>query len=479
MTDPLRACLAALERGEKPDEQALAALVVEPASAVQAALGEALREPELASSISRWAKPLLVSAQPAFGIHALAKLAQRRRDLGRPIDLGATPLVPALLGASRFLARQLLRDPQQLDEIRGALPSAPDPSDEIPSWEALRRAKYLGLLRITARDLAGRSFREGLRELSDLADRSLRAALALAASETACEPPALFALGKLGGRELNYSSDVDLLFLYENSNGASASERHDGVARLVRHLKRELEVPSSEGFAYRVDLELRPEGRSGVLANPVDAALDYYESFGAEWERQMLIRLRQVAGPEAVGGEFARGIQPFVYRRAIGPGVLTQVRQMKERIENERSSAGRDLKFHLKEGPGGIRDVEFLVQALQLFYGGRMPELRTGNVLDALERLAREQLLPEASAQELAECYVWLRRAEHALQLEDERQTQQFPRKPDAQRALARRLQDLDPSAEAARNRMLDTWTRVKSSVRAHFEGLVLREEGD
>jgi glutamate-ammonia-ligase adenylyltransferase len=478
MSDALQASLASLERGELPEEAALGPCVVEPVSAVRTALAEALAFPELARDVGAWAPALLLSAQPAFGIHSLAGLAQRCRETHRTLALTDAPLTPAILGASRFLARQLLREPAQLESLAGAMPAAPDVLDPaaVRDWNPLRRAKYAGLLRIAARDIAGRPFRDGLRELSELADQTLRAGLALAATETACEPPALFALGKLGGRELNFSSDVDLLFLYETPNGAGASERHEAVARLVRHLKRALEDPTSEGFAYRVDLDLRPEGRAGVLANPVDAALDYYESFGAEWERQMLIRLRHVAGPADTAARFERGIRPFVYRRSIEPGVLAQVRQMKERIESERRDAGKDLEYNLKEGPGGIRDVEFLVQALLLFHGGRNPVLRTGNVLEALELLARERLLPDAPATELAECYVWLRRAEHALQLEDERQTQQFPRKPDAQRALARRLQDRDASAEKARNRMLDDWTRVRSSVRAHFEGLVLRE---
>lgn len=480
MPDSLRASLHALERGELPDSPRLGEVVPEAVEATRGALAEALALPELARRIDAWAPALLLSAQPAFGASALAALARSCRDAGAPLDLARVPTLPALLGASRFLARQLLREPARLDWIRGALPPAPGSesldAESVPDWDAIRTAKYRGLLRIAARDLAGRPFREGLRELSDLADRALSAGLALAAHETQTIAPSLLALGKLGGRELNFSSDVDLLFVYDVQDGAHAGEQHESVARLVQHLKRALEQPCSEGFGYRVDLDLRPEGRSGVVANPVDAALHYYESFGAEWERQMLIRLRPVAGPREPALRFQRELQPFVYRRAIDPSILSRVRHMKERIESERSSAGRDLEYNLKEGPGGIRDVEFLVQALQLFHGGRQPELRSGNVLDTLEALARLALLPEASAEELARCYLWLRRAEHALQLEDERQTQLLPRSPAAQRALARRLLDLDPDAEAARSRMLDHWTRVRSVVRAHFEELVLQE---
>ncbi len=480
MRDALRACLHSLEQGRLPELEALDPIAAEPALATRAALAEALAFPELAHRSADWAPALLLSALPAFGTHSLAALAALCAERGARLDLSQAPTLPALLGASHFAARQLLLDPGRLDWLKAALPPAPDAdplATPLPSsWEELRSEKYRGLLRIAARDLAGRPFRDGLRELSDLADRSLCAALALAAQETRAPTPSLLALGKLGGRELNFSSDVDLLFVYSVPPDASAAAHHEQVALLVQRLKSALEEPTGQGFGYRVDLDLRPEGRSGVVANPVDAALAYYESFGAEWERQMLIRLRPVAGPPEPAQRFQREIQPFVYRRSIDPSILTRVRQMKERIESERSSDGRDVDSNLKEGRGGIRDVEFLVQALQLFHGGRHPALRTGNVLDALEALARLSLLSEQAAAELAHCYLWLRRAEHALQLDDERQTQSFPQRRQAQCALARRLLDADPDREAARVRLLDSWTRVRSAVRRHFDELVLEE---
>ena len=189
----------------------------------------------------------------------------------------------------------------------------------------------------------------------------------------------------------------------------------------------------------------------------------------------MLIRLRDVAGPAAACEAFATGVTPFVYRRLIDPGVMDSVRAMKERIESERREAGRDLEADLKEGPGGIRDVEFLVQSLQLFYGGKEPELRTGNVLEALARLGRHALLPEATVAALSAAYVWLRRVEHSLQMVEEQQTARFPSERVAQIALARRMGYADPAAEVAHARLLDDWTSVRSEVRTHFEALVLR----
>jgi glutamate-ammonia-ligase adenylyltransferase len=213
-----------------------------------------------------------------------------------------------------------------------------------------------------------------------------------------------------------------------------------------------------------------------VLANSVEAALSYYESFGAEWERQMLLRLRALAGPGEPARDFARGILPFVYRRSIDPRVLEDVRAMKARIEGERRRAGHDVEVELKEGPGGIRDVEFLVQSLQLFFGGREPALRTGNVLDALAGLGQRELLPPATAAALAEAYLWLRRAEHALQLAEEQQTARFPQERRAQLALARRMGYADAEGERARARLLDDWSSARSEVRHHFEALVLSE---
>ncbi|MGH2901716.1 MAG: bifunctional [glutamate--ammonia ligase]-adenylyl-L-tyrosine phosphorylase/[glutamate--ammonia-ligase] adenylyltransferase, partial [Solirubrobacteraceae bacterium] len=342
-----------------------------------------------------------------------------RETRGRALDLGKHPALPRLLGSSDFLARLLLRHPHWSEELAGDPPDALDDGAIEADWTAIRIAKYKGLLRVAARDVAGRPFEQSLGELSRLADRCLAAALAAAELETDIAPPALFALGKLGGAELNFSSDVDLLFLYESSSDAPDLERHAAVARLVQTFKKHLEVPSEDGFGYRVDLELRPEGRAGVLVNPVDAALSYYETFGADWERQMLIRLRHVCGPRVPAEAFERGIRPFVWRRSVGPEAIRGVRAMKQRIENERLEAGRDLEADLKEGPGGIRDVEFLVQAFQLFFGGRQASLRTGNVLEGLEALCRLGLLARPITDALRHAYLWLRRAEHCVQMVD------------------------------------------------------------
>jgi glutamate-ammonia-ligase adenylyltransferase len=469
----LRGFLEAFERGVCDPAQLARLGEGEPALAA-AALLAAGSDPDLASERGRWLPELLRTARPGFGARALHELATARRNEGLPpLDLLRMPWLPRLLGSSNFLARLLLRVPRLAEEVAGDPPPAPM---QFPAadWSAIREAKYLGLLRIATRDLAGRPFVESLRELSDLADRCLAAGVVCAGELTGVEAPSLLALGKLGGRELNFSSDVDLLFLYDAPAGPEDEIRNTAVARFVRVLKSGLERAEVDGFSYRVDLDLRPEGAQGPLANSVDAALGYYESFGHEWERQMLIRLRHVAGPAGPADAFARNVMPFVYRKLIDPRAPHAVRAMKLRIEEERRRAGRDLEVDLKEGPGGIRDVEFLVQALQLFHGGHHPAIRTGNVLDALATLARENLLPENASEELTTAYTWLRRAEHALQMVEERQTQRFPREPDAQLALARRMAYDEPDAGRARGRLLDEWTAVRLAVRRHFDALVL-----
>jgi glutamate-ammonia-ligase adenylyltransferase len=449
----------------------------------RAAFARALARPELAAAAPHWLADARRSPRPGFAAQCLVDLAEREAAAGLRLDLARAPALARLLGSSTFLARALLARRDLVSELAPERGSAapPPPAESVSSAdpERIREAKYRGLLRIVARDLCGRPFRESLAELSRLADACLAAALAWASRETGVAPPALLALGKLGGRELNLSSDVDLLFVYDAPRDVHADfERNRAVSELARALRAGLEGRGALGFAYRVDLDLRPEGATGALANSVDAALSYYESFGHEWERQALIRLRHVAGPVAPARALERGLEPFVWRRAISEDALRAVRAMKHRIERERRDAGRDLEADLKEGPGGIRDVEFVAQALQLFVGGREPRVRTGNVLDALEALAAARALPQETAAELADAYLWLRRAEHALQLDEERQTHAFPREARAQRALARRMGYLDDDAEVARARLLDDATAVRTSVRARFEEL-LPGDGD
>jgi glutamate-ammonia-ligase adenylyltransferase len=428
----------------------------------------------LAATVELWSPALLYSARPGQGAEHLLRVTNARREAGGEIDPQWVAVLALVLGSSDFLARQLTLHPERLDEL-GRL-SEP-PAAPAPKWEAIREAKYRGLLKIAASDLLGHPFQASLRTLSDLADFSLLAALDCTARETGKPAPTLFALGKLGSRELNFSSDVDLIFLYDSPAGEDNLDQNQTAAYFIRHFKKEMELPTHDGFIYRVDLDLRPEGGTGALANSLDAALDYYETFGAEWERQMLIRLRAVGPPTQLTQAFHKGIEPFTYRRNIDPSVFHAVRDMKRRIEEERRAARRDLEVDLKEGPGGIRDIEFFVQAFQLFWGGRIPEVRNGNTLEGLALLSRHELLPDDTASALVDDYLWLRRAEHALQLVEERQTAKFPRDPISQLGLARRMGYSEASGEKARNHLLEDWSLTRTRVRSHFEALMVSND--
>ena len=472
---PLAADFAESLRGKEPRIEALQTVGDPDPSAAATAFLLALDEPSLAPHAEVWIPALLRSARPGRGAERLLSVARALREAGGMLDPRRTPTLPLVLGSSDFLARLLVRHPDWVDELEAPL-SEPSRIEPItPDWDAIREAKYRGLLRIAAGDLSNRPFRDSLRALSNLADACLISAMQCTARELCTsDPPMLFALGKLGGDELNFSSDVDLLFLYDASADGDNLERNQSAANFIRHLKKQMELPTEKGFLYRVDLDLRPEGVAGALANSVTAALDYYETFGVEWERQMLIRLRALTGPSVLANAFCEGIRPFVYRRSIDPAVLGAVRDMKHRIEAERREAHRDLEVDLKEGPGGIRDVEFFVQAFQLFLGGRTPEIRTGNTLDGLEALRRLEMIPEAAAAEQSTAYLWLRRAEHAQQLVEEQQTSKFPRDPSAQLGLARRMGYHEASGNDARARLNDDWNRYRAQVRAQFDALVL-----
>lgn len=464
-----------LRRGE-PDLDRLG-LVGDPEPvAAAAAFVAAAQDPDLQRWLERWVPALLHSARPGAGAQRLRRLAQICRNKGIHFAPETFPALASVLGSSEFLARWLLLHPERVKSLAGDPPPPPADQPLEADWDRIRDAKHEGLLRTAARDLCGRPFRESLRELSDLADRCLTAGLACAAAETGLASPALLTLGKLGGQELNFSSDVDLLFVYEPPSDSDPLAYNAEVGRLIRQFKKEMEARTPEGFGYRVDLDLRPEGPAGVLANSVDAALEYYETFGAEWERQMLIRLRPLPG-DPVGSGFADQIQPFVYRRAIDPDVIHEIRDMKSRIEEQRRRTGKNLDYELKDGAGGIRDVEFLVQSIQLFAGGDEPSIRTGNVLAALEAIADRNLLPVPVVESLERSYLWLRRAEHALQMAEEQQTARFPADRAAQLGLARRMGYADPTADAAWNRLMEDWTEARTEVRGHFEALVLRAE--
>src|SRR6266581_1206203 len=258
---------------------------------------------------------------------------------------------------------------------------------------------------------------------------------------------AILALGKLGGGELNYSSDVDLLFLYNEEGQLSPRfSYHEFFNRLGKKILEAFSAPHPEGSLFRVDLRLRPEGSAGPLARSLESMENYYAGFGETWERLALIKARGVGGSRELAYEFLRQHQPFIYPKSATPDLLEEIANIKRRIE--RDVVGPDkLQRDVKLGIGGIREIEFIVQALQLIHGAQHPFLQEPSMLKALRALRQLDLLPREEVLALDNAYRFFRRVEHRLQIEAEQQVHTVPEDPEALRRLAHSLRFL--SAEA------------------------------
>jgi glutamate-ammonia-ligase adenylyltransferase len=415
---------------------------------------------------------------------------------------GAARLLAALGGASQFLADTLRRHPTLfawLLEPRAMRPWLPEElaadlarslallSTREARLNALRRFKYRHLLRIGARDLLGDAdLTVTTEELSRLADACLAAARADAerAARERYGPPrgddgletgmAIVAMGKLGGEELNYSSDLDLMFVYGvdgDTAGGPGGTLSNGAwfERVCRDIVAMLESVTDEGYAFRVDLRLRPEGRMGPVVLSIDGYRTYYATRAELWERQALLKARVVAGDARVGDRFAALAREVVYRPGVDERIIGAVRAMKAQIDTALRAKG-DERENVKLGRGGIREIEFLVQALQLLYGGDDPWLRERNTLKAIFRLTERGYLPPALGRTLSHAYVHLRTVEHRLQIVHEFQTHTLPRGRRELGRLARRVGAEGPAARAA-GAFLGRHRRITAEVHRAFRG--------
>ena len=407
---------------------------------------------------------------------AAQRLAERFAGLGRAeARLAARPEVAALLdalgGNSPFLADLAVREAASL---RALVASGPDsvvaaamaelaaiaPStrrDRIAA--AMRRAKRIVALATAIADIGGIWPLERVTAaLSDLAEATLSLAMAhlLRAAHDAGElrlpdpsDPArgsgftALGMGKLGARELNYSSDVDLVLLYDPAAAiyTEASEGHamgGFTSRIARALVSLMEARDADGYVFRTDLRLRPDPSVTPPAVALPAAITYYESMGQNWERAAMIKARPVAGDLALGATFLEAIRPFVWRRGLDFAAVADIHAMKRRIDQHKGGALADAAdplasiagHNVKLGEGGIREIEFLAQTLQLVWGGRDPGLRVPTTLGALSMLARAGHVPRNAARELAAAYRFLRRVEHRLQMTADRQVHELPQRP-------------------------------------------------
>ncbi|HEX6605200.1 MAG TPA: bifunctional [glutamate--ammonia ligase]-adenylyl-L-tyrosine phosphorylase/[glutamate--ammonia-ligase] adenylyltransferase [Sphingomicrobium sp.] len=365
-----------------------------------------------------------------------------------------------------MLVRPDLRDCFLEAGAAAAAAAAREPGDEAIE-DRLRRERRGVALAVALGDLAGElSFEQATGLLSDFADRAIddtvHAALAERVPGAPAEGFSVIALGKLGSRELNYSSDVDLMLLFDPA-ALPRRERDDPADAAVRVGRRVIELlqkRTAEGYVQRVDLRLRPSPEVTPIALPVNAAISHYESSAVPWERAAFIRARACAGDLALGRRFLEAIDPFVWRRSLDFGVVDEVRQISARIRDHFTrGASFGPGFDLKRGRGGIREVEFFVQIEQMIHGGRDPSLRAPATLDAIEALVDAGRLDSAAAQDLASAYRLLRTVEHRVQMVDDAQTHLLPAEPAALDNVAQLhglaggaelLRLLEPSVERA-----------------------------
>src|SRR5437667_86634 len=342
---------------------------------------------------------------------------------------------------------EICRQSRDQIEMANELYRAANSDVAVNNFQILRRWKNKEMTRIALRELANAAaLEETTAELSQLAEICVREVLAHWNSkfrESFGSPAADFAilaLGKLGGHELNHSSDVDLIFLYSEEGELSPRlSYHQWFNRLAEKILETFSTRDPEGALFRIDLRLPPEGSAGPLARSLESMENYYAGFGETWERIALIKARGIAGGRELAYEFLSQHQPFIYPRSPTPDLLDEVANIKRRIERE--ALGTDeLDRDVKLGRGGIREIEFVVQTLQFIHGGRHIFMQETSTLDALRGMSRLELIPRTEVVDLDRAYRFLRHVEHRLQIEAEQQIHTIPCEPTALNKLARSL---------------------------------------
>ncbi len=411
---------------------------------------------------------------------ALARLAERAPEA--VADPARRAALAKLALCSDFAIDTLCRQPELLDTLDGPPARLVLAPGQDADWPArLRRWRAAESTRLVWRDLRGLDDVDAtLAGSSRIADHALQASVAaLSASlaerhgvvrNAAGEPQSLvvFGLGKLGGGELNFSSDVDLVYAFPEhgeSDGARALDAEAWFTRLGQRLAQLLGDVTADGFSHRVDLRLRPFGASGRLVLSFGAMEHYYQREGRDWERYAWVKARPVAGDLAAGERLLETLRPFVYRRYLDYSALDGLREMKALIAAEVQR--RELAEDLKLGPGGIREVEFLVQALQLIRAGREPALRNRSLLPALSALASAGHIAVATAERLALAYRFLRRLENRVQMLGDQQVHALPDETLARRRIALALDFPDEAA------MLAELDAHRGVVAEEFSGLL------
>lgn len=411
---------------------------------------------------------------PLLAEHFFEQIGPEQAQILAALFSGSRALSELLLSKPEWttlLVPDYLMNPRRREglkrEVSGFLEAALATRDYAGGLSKLREFKQKEMLRIAARDLARLGHvLQVTEEIANVADLCIHGVYQVAyrqlverfgtpytldplsgkwSETTFC----VLGMGKLGGQELNYSSDIDVLFVYsgegevfktapkKTTKSVRGLQNHQFFARLAESIIAECTRMTAEGFLFRIDLRLRPEGKTAPLARALSSYENYYAQWGQTWERMMLIKARCVAGDQSLGAEFLEMVQPFRYPRSISEQIPREVADMKDRIENEVIRSG-ELERNVKLGRGGIREIEFLVQTQQVLQGGRMPFLQGAKTIPALEKMRDYHLIESAAAEELKKAYFFLRDVEHRLQMEDNRQTHTIPVSKDSRQRLAR-----------------------------------------
>lgn len=377
-----------------------------------------------------------------------------------------------LFSASQSLAEQLIHDPAALEQVcqTGGQPVARDllvdqivseitsHTEERAVVAAMRQIKQRETLRIAFGDIIKRqSIDVVTRQISNLADAMIEAAVACAKRKLQGIDYArqegrfaVLALGKLGGEELNYSSDIDLHFVY-SAEWPDLKKRATGIEhfeRLARQVVKYLSETTEQGMVFRVDMRLRPHGATGPLTMSFEETLHYYDVLGRTWQRQAFVKARAVAGDRELGRELLRQLEPWVYRRYLSRADITGIKALKRRIE-QRAKREQTSDRDVKCGRGGLRDIEFVIQFLQLLNGGDLPEIRVTNTLEAIRQLQVARCLTEQESVLLTQNYEFLRNLEHRLQLLFDLQARCLPDDDVELRRLAIRMNYRDGATTA------------------------------
>jgi glutamate-ammonia-ligase adenylyltransferase len=369
-------------------------------------------------------------------------------------------------------------------------------TDDTPAL--LRRFKRREYVRIGLRDLLGLATMSAtVEDLSNLADVCLQAAYEYADKTlkkkhgVPMHPDAdgnmretefaILAMGKLGGQELNFSSDIDLIYIYTTSRGETQSAmgdtsciavtNHEYFTKLAQVITKTLHDITGEGCVFRVDLDLRPEGKSGEIANSLASCETYYQSWGRTWERQALIKARVCAGSETLGDELFSILEPFIYRKHLDFAAVEEIREMKRKIDQSLRQKGMD-KGHIKLGFGGIREIEFMVQAYQLLFGGRDKGLRLRTTLTALDRLLQSGFITADDHHTFRDAYIFLRNLENRVQISFGLQTYHLPKDEKNLAVLARKMGIAGTSATQRTEALQSEFARHTQFVGNYFQGL-------